>query len=97
MIHLRWQLEKSSAWQPAECRADALVAAKDLTPLARSLHAITGVNEREQRSLNILHAGFTACFPLEDVIKDAGGLFKFAAGFLPRVRDLAHLKPSPKA
>ncbi len=38
------------------------------TPLTRSLHAITRFNDREQRSRNFLHAGFTAYFPIKDAI-----------------------------
>jgi hypothetical protein len=68
----------------AERAADALDAAIGSYSVARPLHAIAGFNDREQRSLNLLLYGFTAHFPIKDVLKDARGFFKFTARLLPR-------------
>jgi hypothetical protein len=68
----------------AERAADALDAAISHTTLARSLHAITGFNDREQRNLHFPLAGFPGRSPIRDVLKDVPGLFKFASRFLQR-------------
>ena len=49
--------------------ANALDAAISHTPLARSLHAITGFNDGEQRSLDFPLSGFTGRSPIEDSSK----------------------------
>ena len=64
-------------------------------PLARSLHAITGFNDREQSILNFPLPGFTGRSPIEDVLKDAAGIFKFAARFLQVFWGLRQLPRHP--